>query len=182
MFALLFVAFLATSTCSAVGYGVHMGTGVTSYSGDVHNLFSLPFSEERTNMFGVHLTTGDQDSTVQAQTELNYIHDSFNLYDDGHIRHNFAYLQLPVLVKVNTPEFGNVRMFAGVGPYASLLLTDNHDVMRRYDYGYILSTGLELRDTISFELRHSQGLMDVSDVGGVSMRNSRDVFLIGFNF
>lgn len=174
----------------ALNFGVHMGAGSSSYSGEIDTFLgsiSEKFSEEETVMFGFHMTTDYPDSAVQIQTELNYINEDFDLFNEDIVHHNFAYLQLPIIIKVNTPEFRHVKMFAGLGPYASILLADNRDIMEKYDYGYILSTGISVNcdnveNAITVELRHSQGLCNVSDIDGLNMKNSKNMILVGFNF
>jgi len=164
---------------SAVGdvdFGIHIGTGTSQqYSGDVNGI-DVTFSKERTNMAGVYLNFSGPDSCVELQPELNYVRDKVN-------NSRFDYMQMPVLIKMNSPEFRNgIKVFSGIGPYGSVLLSDDKDAIRRYDYGYILSAGVTVKDTISFELRHSEGLMNVSSVDGLTARNSKNMILMGFNF
>jgi len=172
---------------SAVGdvdFGVHIGTGSSNYSGSFDLLggnIDSTFSEEHAYLGGVYLNFSGPDSCIELQPELNFIHDTFDLYNSGEV-HEYDRLQLPVLLKVNSSEICGTKVFAGVGPYGSVLLSDQKHIMRRYDYGYVLSAGVTIQDTVSFEIRHTQGLNDVSNVDGVSMRNSKNFFLVGLNF
>lgn len=168
--------------------GIHYGTGRSNYSGDALGVGNA-FSKEYHNIYGVYFNFSNEDQSIQLQPELNYIRDKFNLSDNllkDSKKHVFHYLQLPVILKVNSPEILDTRFFVGLGFYGSTLLSSDYNIVRHFDYGYITTTGFTIHN-VSFEFRHTQGAMNIANKGvlnadGVHMKNSKDILMIGFNF
>lgn len=183
---LALVLFVSTGCFAGMldGLGLKVGGGTTNYSGDVNGLNGT-FSDEKSQFIGLEFGLSDQDSPIQVQTELNYIHDDFDLFGMGMNEGSFNldYLQIPVLVKVNSPELGGAKLFISTGPYVSVLLNKNRHDISRYDYGYVLSAGVTVLDALTFEVRHTQGLKDIDgDTDNFSVRNERSLFLVGYKF
>jgi len=187
MFTMVLTFVLLSGNCFALqNIGIHLGTGSSIYTTQSSFLDTgvgdSTLSRERANMLGIYFDLGE--GPIQIQPEVNYIHDTFDLdlWGQDLIHKTYQQIQIPILLKANSPEFAHTRMYVMTGPYASILIGDRYNIMERYDYGYIMSAGFEVFNRVTFEARHQQGVMNITNVEGVNMKNSRDMFVMGFNF
>jgi hypothetical protein len=175
----------ATAQAQAT-FGVKAGASLTNFVGD-------NVSDNAKNKVGfvgglvANLAVNDMFS---IQPEVLFSQKGYKLADS---QSNLNYIDVPVMVKVNTGDNGS-GLFFELGPQFGLLMSakDEHvdfkDQFNTFDFGYAAGLGYQLEGGLNFGLRYNGGITNVLKDGAFGIagqqksRNSAFQLSVGYMF
>jgi hypothetical protein len=176
----------ATAQAQAT-FGVKAGATLTNFMGD-------DVSDESDNKFGFLagvVANFPVNDMFSVQPEVLF---SQKGAEAGDTKLNQNYVDVPVMVKVNTGDNGS-GLFFELGPQFGLLVssktgdTDTKEAFNTFDFGYAAGLGYQLESGLNFGLRYNGGITNVLkevDVLGSSVqpksRNSAFQLSVGYMF
>ncbi|MDO7876817.1 porin family protein [Hymenobacter sp. ASUV-10] len=180
----------ATAQAQAT-FGVKAGATLTNFMGD-------DVSDDSDNKVGflvgavANFAVNDMFS---IQPEVLFSQKGAQGKESGEtVKLNQNYVDVPVMVKVNTGDNGS-GLFFELGPQFGLLVsskaedTDTKEAFNTFDFGYAAGLGYQLESGLNFGLRYNGGITNVYkevDVLGTSVqakaRNSAFQLSVGYMF
>jgi len=185
------LAGISATAQAQVSFGVKAGATLTNFMGD-------DVSDESDNKVG-----------FLAGAVANFaVNDMFSVQPEvlfsqkgsksGDVKSNLNYIDVPVMVKVNTGDNGS-GLFFELGPQFGLLMSakatdgdesiDIKDLSNTFDFGYAAGLGYQLESGLNFGLRYNGGITNVTkeiDLLGTTVqpksRNSAFQLSVGYMF
>lgn len=163
------VGFTFTGTAQEVTFGVKGGVNNTNFTGD------LPSDPKTSFYVGGFVDLGITEA-FHIQPELLY--SSEGSADDMGV----TYLKVPVMLKYYAAPGFNIQ----AGPYLGFKMATEDDLfdeaIKSMDFGVGVGAGYDLANGLFFDARYNLGLMDISEVDGVEIKNSGIQAGVGYRF